>query len=135
MLSIQKVRFNDIGVEIIVVFTTNDNPISIAGSSTLQMKFRKPSGTVVTRTAAFVAGSNTSITYTTKDLRSQSTIQKSDDVKFTNTREGKFVFKINGFNVTVIPVVIQIKRSSIRDPTGDIAYQIVANAKVISTKL
>ena len=47
------------------MFTTNDNPISISGASTLQMKFRKPSGTVVTRTATAVSGSNTSITYTT----------------------------------------------------------------------
>ena len=49
------------------MFTSNDNPISVAGSSTLQIKFRKPSGTVVTKTAAFVTGSTTSITYTTVD--------------------------------------------------------------------
>lgn len=52
-------------MEFIVVFTSNDNPISVAGSSTLQIKFRKPSGTVVTKTAAFVTDSTTSITYTT----------------------------------------------------------------------
>ena len=54
-------------VEFLVVFTSNDNPISVAGASTLQIKFRKPSGTVVTKTAAFVSGSNTTITYTTVD--------------------------------------------------------------------
>ena len=47
------------------MFTTNDLPISIAGASTLQIKFRKPSGTVITRTATAVSGSDTSITYTT----------------------------------------------------------------------
>ena len=47
------------------MFTANDNPVSIAGSSTLQIKWRKPSGTVVTKTASAVSGSDTSITYTT----------------------------------------------------------------------
>ncbi len=54
-------------MEFLVVFTANDNPISVAGASTLQIKFRKPSGDVVTKTAAFVSGSNTTITYTTAD--------------------------------------------------------------------
>ena len=47
------------------MFTANDNPVSVAGATTLQMKFRKPGGTVITRTAAFLTGSNTTITYTT----------------------------------------------------------------------
>ena len=49
------------------MFTSNDNPISVAGASTLQIKFRTPSGTVKTKTAAFVTGSTTTITYTTVD--------------------------------------------------------------------
>ena len=47
------------------MFTTNELPISIAGASTLQIKLRAPSGTVTTKTATAVLGSNTSITYTT----------------------------------------------------------------------
>ena len=47
------------------MFTTNELPISIAGASTLQIKLRAPSGTVTTKTATAVSGSNTSITYTT----------------------------------------------------------------------
>ena len=47
------------------MFTTNELPISIAGASTLQIKLRAPSGTVATKTATAVSGSDTSITYTT----------------------------------------------------------------------
>ena len=50
-----------------MVFTANDNPVSVAGASTLQIKFRTPGGTVKTKTASFVSGSTTSITYTTVD--------------------------------------------------------------------
>ena len=49
------------------MFTSNDNPISVAGASVLQIKFRTPSGTVKTKTAAFISGSTTTITYTTVD--------------------------------------------------------------------
>lgn len=74
-------------------------------------------------------------TYTTKELRSQSEIQVLSDVSYESIQEGKFVFEVNGHKFTIIPVIIQIKRTAVRDNLNNIVYHVMAHAKSLTEKL
>jgi len=75
------------------------------------------------------------VIYTTKESRSQQSIQPLEDVSFEQKITGKCVLEANGFEFTIIPIIIQIKRLGQRDKLGHVVYQVNANAKSMTKKL
>ena len=77
----------------------------------------------------------TSTPYTTKELRLQNRIDPLQNIKFELIEEGMTVIEVNRFMVTTIPVLVQVNRTHLREPTGDIHYQINVTGKYSIDKL
>ena len=66
-MAIGEIRLNDIGTVIeLTIKDQDDSAVDVSGASTKQFVFRKPGGTAVVKTAAFVTdGTDGKLKYTT----------------------------------------------------------------------
>ncbi len=61
------IHLNDVGTQFVVTVQEDGNVVDISGATTKQMKFKKPDGSIETRTASFQTdGVDGVLTYTTQ---------------------------------------------------------------------
>lgn len=78
-----------------------------------------------------IFATNSVTTYTSKEIRMGAPLKQEQILEFDTIQKGELVCKMeNGIVITLIPVVVQINRSGIRNPNGEEQYDVVNVAKV-----
>ena len=98
-MSANEIHLNDIGTKFQVTVKDGDDAVDISSASTKSLIFKKPSGTKMTKTAAFTSdGSDGKIDYTVilNDLDEVGTYQLQGNVVIS---DGTFYTDIQTFKV------------------------------------